>query len=67
MNDVTTVKLRREVVEALKQIGRKGETYSDVIERLIEAVDKPKSPLKSQRDPGETAQGGRGNPGGEKK
>jgi predicted CopG family antitoxin len=36
MNDVTTVKLRREVVEALKQIGRKGETYSDVIERLLE-------------------------------
>jgi predicted CopG family antitoxin len=44
MNDVTTVKLRREVVEALKQIGRKGETYSDVIERLIEAVDKPNRP-----------------------
>jgi predicted CopG family antitoxin len=62
MSDLVTVKLRREVVEALKQVGRKGETYSDVIERLIEAVDKPKSPLKSQRDSGETTQGGRGNP-----
>jgi predicted CopG family antitoxin len=36
MSDLVTVKLRREVVEALKQVGRKGETYSDVIERLME-------------------------------
>jgi predicted CopG family antitoxin len=54
MNDVTTVKLRREVVEALKERGKKGETYSDVIERLIEAVDKSKSPL-GGGEPGESA------------
>jgi predicted CopG family antitoxin len=37
MSDLVTVKLRREVVEALKERGKKGETYSDVIERLMEA------------------------------
>jgi predicted CopG family antitoxin len=46
------VRLRREVVQALNALGRKGETYSDIIERLI-AARKP-SPLTSQRDPGET-------------
>jgi predicted CopG family antitoxin len=34
-DDLVTVKLRREVVKALKERGKKGETYSDVIERLL--------------------------------
>jgi predicted CopG family antitoxin len=39
MSNLVTVKLRREVVEALKALGKKGETYSDVIERLLKGIE----------------------------
>ena len=32
----TTIRVRKETVSMLKELGRKGETYDDVIQRLIE-------------------------------
>jgi len=32
------LRLRKETVEKLKRIGRKGETYDDVINRLMKGV-----------------------------
>ena len=36
IRDGKTVKLRPETVERLKDIGKKGETYDDIINRLID-------------------------------
>jgi predicted CopG family antitoxin len=33
-----TIQLERELAEKLKALGKKGETYSDVIRRLIDTV-----------------------------
>jgi predicted CopG family antitoxin len=38
-SDKTTIALSRELVEKLKQLGRKGERYEDVIRRLLEASE----------------------------
>jgi hypothetical protein len=39
----TTIKVRKATLEVLKSIGRKGETYDDIIQRLfIKARIKPK-------------------------
>ena len=34
--EYVTIKITRETREMLKELGRKGETYDDVIKRLIE-------------------------------
>ena len=39
-NSYTTIRLKRETVEILKEIGKKSETYDDVIRRLIDAGEK---------------------------
>jgi len=38
MNDVTTIQIDREIKNMLKKMGKKGETYSDIIRRLIKEV-----------------------------
>jgi hypothetical protein len=40
MAEYSYVRLRRETVEKLKKLGFKGETYDDIINRLIEEVEK---------------------------
>jgi len=35
-NRFTSIRLRKETVEMLKERGRKGESYDDVIRRLLE-------------------------------
>jgi len=39
MNDITTIVIERETRDKLKKIGRKGETYNDIIKRLIENAE----------------------------
>jgi len=34
----TSIRLRKETVEMLKERGRKGESYDDIIKRLLEKV-----------------------------
>ncbi|MDK2383998.1 MAG: hypothetical protein QI199_04200 [Candidatus Korarchaeota archaeon] len=34
--DLTTIQISKETREMLKSLGRKGETYDDIIRRLIE-------------------------------
>lgn len=36
MEDITTIQITKETREKLKKIGRKGETYNDIILRLLE-------------------------------
>lgn len=36
--NVTMIRLRRDVVARLKQIGRKGESYTQIVEKLLDAV-----------------------------
>jgi len=36
MQDITTITIRKETREKLKEIGKKGETYDEIIKRLIE-------------------------------
>jgi hypothetical protein len=38
--DVTTVRISTELRDRLKKLGVKGETYEDVIQRLIELAEK---------------------------
>jgi len=33
---ITTIRLKKETVEKLKDLGKKGETYDDIVNRLIE-------------------------------
>lgn len=37
MSEVTTIKVRKETREALKELGRKGETYDHIINKTIDA------------------------------
>ncbi|WXG39836.1 MAG: hypothetical protein WED07_03260 [Candidatus Freyarchaeum deiterrae] len=37
-NDLTTIQLSKSVREQLKKLGRKGETYDDIIRRLIKTA-----------------------------
>ena len=39
-NDYTNIRLRRETAGMLQEIGKKSETYDDVIRRLIDAISK---------------------------
>ncbi len=36
----TTIALKKETVELLKRLGRKGELYEDVVRRLLEKAGK---------------------------
>jgi hypothetical protein len=38
MADNTTISIRRETKELLREFGKKGETYDEIIRRLIERV-----------------------------
>ena len=33
---ITTIRLKKETVEKLKSLGKKGETYDDIVNRLVE-------------------------------
>ncbi len=37
-NDLTTIRIKKETAKTLKEIGKKGETYDDVINRLLDRV-----------------------------
>ena len=37
-DDVTTIRIKKETATALKEIGKKGETYDDIINRLLDRV-----------------------------
>ena len=36
MSDMTTISLRKETKELLKEFGKKGDTYDDILRRLVE-------------------------------
>ncbi len=36
--DFTSIKISRETRDALKSIGKKGETYDDIVNRLLDRV-----------------------------
>lgn len=38
--DITTVRISTELRDKLKKLGVKGETYEDVIQRLVEMAEK---------------------------
>jgi hypothetical protein len=38
--DVTTVRISTELRDKLKKLGVKGETYEDIIQRLVELAEK---------------------------
>jgi predicted transcriptional regulator len=40
--EVTTVRISTELRDKLKKLGTKGETYEDVIQRLLEIAEKNK-------------------------
>ena len=37
-DDLTTIRLKKETATALKEIGKKGETYDDIVNRLLDRV-----------------------------
>lgn len=39
MSTLTTIPLRRETRDRLRQLGRKGETYDDVVIRILEQAE----------------------------
>jgi len=38
--NITTIRLKKETVEKLKELGKKGETYEQIVSRLIENYKK---------------------------
>ncbi len=36
MKDMTTIPIKKETRDMLKELGKKGETYDDIIRRLID-------------------------------
>jgi hypothetical protein len=38
--EVTTIQISKTTVQRLKQIGRKGETYDRIIQRLLKIIEK---------------------------
>lgn len=36
MQEITTITIRKETREKLKELGKKGETYDDILNRLIQ-------------------------------
>jgi hypothetical protein len=47
MNEITTIKLKKETKKELARIGTKEETYEDIVKRLIQFFKK--NPQKFQR------------------
>jgi len=43
MMETTTITLSKATVERLKKLGHKGETYEDVVQRLLEIAQKEES------------------------
>jgi len=41
--DITTIKVSRELKEKLNMLGRKGETYEDIIWKLVRAYEAQKA------------------------
>ncbi|MEA2053561.1 MAG: hypothetical protein U9O96_00350 [Candidatus Thermoplasmatota archaeon] len=39
MENTTTIQVEREIKEVLKKMGRKGDTYNEIIKRLIEKAE----------------------------
>jgi len=39
MSEATTIPVIKDVRDRLKQYGKKGETYRDILKRLMDAVD----------------------------
>ncbi|MFY1111582.1 MAG: DUF7557 family protein [Methanosarcinaceae archaeon] len=39
MSETTTIPITKDVRDRLKQYGMKGETYSDILKRLMDEVD----------------------------
>ena len=39
MSEVTTIPVKKDVRDRLKQYGTKGETYNDILKRLMDEVD----------------------------
>ena len=39
MKDVTTIQVDKELRDMLKKMGKKGDTYSDIIRRLIKKIE----------------------------
>jgi hypothetical protein len=39
MSEVTTIPVSKDVRDRLKQYGMKGETYNDILKRLMDEVD----------------------------
>lgn len=39
MSEVTTIPVTKDVRDRLKQYGMKGETYNDILKRLMDEVD----------------------------
>ena len=39
-SEMTLIRIKKETVEILKNLGKKGDTYDDVIRKLIEAYKK---------------------------
>ena len=37
MKDMTTIPIKKETRDMLKEMGKKGETYDEIIRRLLEA------------------------------
>lgn len=40
MKQLTTIQIEKETREELKSLGQKGETYNEILERLIEYAEK---------------------------
>jgi len=43
MSEYSYIRLKKETVEKLKKIGHKGETYDDIVNRLIEEAKEHES------------------------
>jgi predicted CopG family antitoxin len=50
MKNITTIQVRKETRERLLEIGRKKETYDDLINRLIDFYLKVKEKVKNEED-----------------
>ncbi|MEM0235178.1 MAG: hypothetical protein QW628_07635 [Thermofilum sp.] len=48
--DITTIKVSRELKEKLDMFGRKGETYEDIIWKLVRAYEAQKAPKGEKGD-----------------
>lgn len=39
MNDITTIPIQKDTRDKLKELGMKGETYDDIINRILENIE----------------------------